>query len=306
MPITAQDVFRVVQQQGPIIPNKIKQILEQPNPTMINVYLSELREQKKIFFTHLQLGTSMFAYTPEQKPKLEGLIEHLNEKDRRTVALLKEKRVLQAGKQEPLVRVSLQETKDFCRPIKVTTKTGEEEIFYRYYLVDLQEAQNKIRELLGQTKPATPEEKAVQKEEVVREEKTEAQKKETTPQPSAQPEKKAEAQKTLAQKEIPTSDFAQQLQTYCETNNIVIKAIEEVRKDQDYELILEVPTAVGKITFFAKAKNKKNSNDGDLASAILKAKTKNLPALYLTTGNVTNKALEQEELQDITVIELGS
>lgn len=298
MSITAQDVLNIVKQKGPIIPNTIKQELKQPDPTMINVYLSELREQEKIQFTQLQLGTSRFAYTPEQKAALESLITHLDDKDQRTTQLLKEKKVLQASAQEPLTRVSLQEIKDFAKPIKVKTKQGDE-IFYRYYLVSLQEAQEIIREQFAPKQETTSVESKTQ-ESPRQEQQTSSQ--ETSKTPSI----KQEQQTSLNKPEEITSEFGKQIRTYCQEHDITIKGYEEIRKDSDVELILEVPTALGSITFFAKARNKKHSNDGDLAAAILKAKTHNLPALYLTTGNVTNKALEQPELQDITVREIGS
>jgi hypothetical protein len=301
MPLTVEDVYRVVQQYGPIIPNSIKQQLEQPDPTMINVYLSQLKEQGKIFFTKMQLGTSMFAYTKEQIPKLEELQKHLDEKDERTAQLLKEKKVLQVSEQEPLVRVSLQEIKDFAKPIKVKTKTGEE-IFYRYFLVSLEEAQEIIRKRFApQQEPETKQTPQVQEEQRPTEQ---PRPQETENKDDIKP--KNEEQTSLSEPEEIESDFGKQIETYCEKNNISIKHYEEIRKDSDIELVLEVPTAVGTITFFAKARNKKSSNDGDLAAAILKAKTHNLPALYLTTGDVTNKALQQPELQDITVIEIGS
>jgi hypothetical protein len=311
MPITAQQVLEVVQRQGPTIPNSIKQALGESDATMINVYLSQLKEQGKISFTNLQLGTSMFSYTPDQVDKLETLIKHLNDKDQRTANLLKEKKILRASEQDPLVRVSLQEIKDFAKPIKVTTKQGEE-IFYRYYKVSLEEAQTIIRNQLSpQTEPEqTPETETKQE---VQEQKPQPKQEEPKPlepqkisEEKPKPVQKPEQQTSLSTPEKIESKFGQQVEAYCKKNNIAIKHYEEIRKDSDIELVLEVPTAVGTITFFAKARSKKSSNDGDLAAAILKAKTYNLPALYLTTGNVTNKALEQPELQDITVIELGS
>ena len=275
---------------------------------MINVYLSNLKEEGKIKFTNVQLGSSKFSYTQEQKPKLENLIEHLNEKDRRTAKKLQEQRVLRVQEQDPLTRVGLQQIKDFAIPIKVSTGQGEE-IFYRYFLTSPEEAQKRIREQLN---PQSKQEQQQPKEETKQEEQPEQPTTKEEPKPTQEPapqqeeKPKREEQKSLEEPTIPESELAQQVTTYCEENNIQILSIEEVRKNSELDLVIKLPTAAGKIKFYAKAKSKKNSNDGDLAAAILSAKKRMLPALYLTTGAVTNKAKENEELQEITVVELGS
>lgn len=308
MSFTQEDVLRVVKEHGPLIPNKIKQHLGAGDTTMINVYLSNLKEEGKIKFTHLQLGSSKFAYTPEQKTKLEELIEHLNEKDRRTAKKLQEKKVLRVQEQEPLIRVGLQQIKDFAIPIKVSTG-DEEELFYRYYLTTPQEAQEKIRELLqpNNTQETPPQEEPTQQ--------TPPNKPETPTQTNhpaeqeKQPKKeqtnKQEGQQSLYKPPTPESELAETLINYCEENDIHIKTYNEARKNSEIELTIAVPTAVGRITFYAKAKSKKKSNDGDLAATVLAAKARMLPAMYITTGEVTNKAKENPELQELTVVELG-
>lgn len=311
MSFTQEDVLQVVKQHGPTIPNQVKQRLGAGDATMINVYLSNLKEEGKIKFTNLQLGSSKFSYTQEQKPKLENLIEHLNEKDRRTAKKLQEQRVLRVQEQDPLTRVGLQQIKDFAIPIKVSTGQGEE-IFYRYFLTSPEEAQKRIREQLNpqnkQEPPEQPIPQEVQQPETKQEEPTPEEEPTATQEPAPQQEEKPkrEEQKSLEEPTIPESELAQQVTTYCEENNIQILSIEEVRKNSELDLVIKLPTAAGKIKFYAKAKSKKNSNDGDLAAAILSAKKRMLPALYLTTGAVTNKAKENEELQEITVVELGS
>lgn len=291
--LSQEAVYTIVRQQGPIISNSIKLALNAPDTTMINVYLSELKAAEKISFTHLKLGTSSFAYTPEQIPKLETLQKHLNEKDQRTIQKLKKQQVLQASTQDPLTRVSLQETKDFAKPIRVTTHTGEE-LFFRYYLTTKEEAQQKIREILG----------VKQEEQTTPQNNTQEQQQTIQPKEQIRPEPRQETE--IQPKKESTSEFAKQITTYCREKNITIHELEEIRSNSELEGILEVPSAVGNITFFAKIKNKKTSNDGDLASAILKAQTKQLPALYITTGEITKKAREAQELQQITVISIGS
>ena len=304
MSFSQEDVLQVVEQHGPVIPNQVKQRLGAGDATMINVYLSNLREEGKIKFTHVQLGSSKFAYTPQQKAKLETLIEHLNEKDRRTAKKLQEAKVLRVQEQDPLTRVGLQETKDFAIPIKVSTRQGEE-LFYRYFLTTPEQAQEKIREILQPNTAPKQEVKEEPPKEEIRQEVTEQPPQKPAPTPTTPPPKKPEEQRVLSKPETPDNELAQTIEQYCADNNIEILTYNEVRKNSEADLEIKLPTAAGKILFYAKAKTKKTSNDGDLAAAILSAKKRMLPALYLTTGSVTNKAKENPELQEITVVELG-
>ena len=312
MDLSPQDVLQVVKQHGPIIPNQIKQQLGQGDTTLINVYLSSLKDEGKIKLSNTQLGSSKFAYTPEQKPKLEELIDHLNEKDARTARKLKDEQIIRVQEAEPLVRVGLQNIKDFAIPIKVSTKHGEE-LFYRYFLTSQEDAQKRIREMLtGATEepePPASEPEAAEEPADEPEEEPESEPEPPKPEPKPEPEKpapKKEAQSSLYEPPEPESELGQTVVAYCEDNDILIDSYDEVRKDSEIDLVLRVPTAVGRITFYAKAKSKKTSNDGDVAAAVLAGKTRMLPAMYLTTGSVTNKAKENPELREITVVELGS
>jgi len=308
MRITPEDVLKTVRELGPVVPNKIKQRLEQPDSMLINIYLSDLQKDGKIRMTTLQLGSSSFAYTPEQIPKLESLIEHLNEKDRRVAMRLKQEKVIRASTQDPLTRVGLQTIKDFAKPIQVKA-AQEEETFYRWYLISSEEAQTRIKELVG-VKPepeTTPQVPADTSQQITRE---------LTPNTTSE-EKLQEAPVQKVEKPTHTpqqrlteiqaeSEFAKKLLAYFKEKKIIVHSLEEVRKGSEIDALINLPSAVGVIKYFCKAKSKKSSNDGDLAAAILTAKSKMLPALYITTGTVTKKAKENKELQEIVVVELGN
>ncbi len=311
MRITQEDVLKAVRELGPVVANKIKQRLNQPDSMMVNIYLSDLAREGKVRMTHVQLGSSSFAYTPEHIPKLEALIDNHNEKDRRVAHRLKQEKVMRASEQDPLTRVALQNIKDFAKPVQVKTSQGEE-TFYRWYMLSAEQAQTHIRELLGVAEPKTP----VVEEAVTPPQEAPARPVEqriapepVTPQ-QQEPVKKAvdkpkEQQQPLTKIEA-ESDFAKQLLAYFKEKRIVASKFEEVRKNSEIDAIIQLPTSVGNIKYYCKAKSKKSSNDGDLAAAILTAKSKMLPALYITTGTVTKKAKENKELQEIMVVELGN
>ncbi len=297
MPLTSEQVLAVVRQRGPIIPNDIRKALEQPDSTLISVYLSDLTQKGTLRRTNVKLGSSSFYYTPEQRPKVAELAKHLNEKERRVAERLRTEGVLRPVQEEPLTRVCLKNTPDFAIPIQV--KTGqEEETFYRWFLLPSEEAGQRIRAMLGKTKPepAAPETKPQPKVAAKPVEK-----------PKPQPKMpKGAAQQHLPQEVTAQSAFGKRLLDYFSKRGIHVEEFNEVRKDSDVECVVRMPTPVGDITYFCKARSKKRSSDGDLAAAILAAKRRMLPALYVTTGQVTQKAKKAKELQEITVVEIGS
>ena len=73
-----------------------------------------------------------------------------------------------------------------------------------------------------------------------------------------------------------------------------IKIIDESikKKKTDFEFIIEIPTTVGSVDFFCKAKDKKLLNDKDLAMASIQGQAKKLPVIILTRGQLTKKATE--------------
>ena len=84
---------------------------------------------------------------------------------------------------------------------------------------------------------------------------------------------------------------------YFSSNNINVVEQTVLRKTSEAEFIIKVPSAVGPLTYFCKAKGKKSINDGDLSSAYFQGQSKKMPVLFLTFGSLTKKAqymLEKE------------
>lgn len=79
---------------------------------------------------------------------------------------------------------------------------------------------------------------------------------------------------------------------YFKDKHIIIKEAFVVRKERELELIVTIPSVIGRISYFCAVRNKGKCNEGDVSAAVIKAQSKNLPTLFLTTGDVTKKALE--------------
>lgn len=316
-PIDRDAVLNLVKMRGPLIPNELKKALGQGDTMLLGAMLSELNGKGLVKISKTKLGGSPFYYDPQHPEKLERIAQHLGEKDQRTWKLLQEAKILRDNTQEALVRVSLRNIKDFAIPLHINAPEGEL-LFWKYYLISNSEAERLIKEELGLVKKESP------KEVTLVEEKKEAppepvkEVKERTPIPQKKSEsapeveakaaeaKTAEKQESLTKLEEIDDAFYQQVRRYFEKNGITIKTQKLLRKKSEIDFIIELPTPVGAVEYYCKAKAKKKSNDGDLASAKLQGTTRQLPTLYLTTGEITKKAKEklQNDFKGLVVKEL--
>jgi len=167
-----------------VVPNKIKQELGAEDSMLISVYLADLKNNGKVRMTHVKLGSSSFAYAPDQIGKLKELTKHLNEKNLRVATKLEQEGVIRSATADPLTRVALQAIKDFAKPIRVKTGAGEED-FYRWYLLGGEETETKVKKLLG-TDKKEPEKKPEPVPEAKKEPKP-VVKVEPTPKPVSKP-----------------------------------------------------------------------------------------------------------------------
>ena len=103
-----------------------------------------------------------------------------------------------------------------------------------------------------------------------------------------------------------TSPFINELEKYFSKNSIEIIEKTVIRKASEMEYVIKVPSNVGSLVYFCKAKAKKKVNDGDLSSAFIQGQTKKLPVLFLTKGELTKKAKEMldNEFRGMTLSEL--
>ena len=178
--------------------------------------------------------------------------------------------------------MALREIKDFAIPLQVTYKNNTE-IFWKWYLLSKEEASSLIKALL--TKKEQPQ---IDTKKEIKSYETEIKK----------PAIKKETKKPVEEKprEIKGTDktfsFLEETKSYFNKNKITIKNSEIIRKNSEIDFILEVPSAVGNLEYYCKAKNKKRVNDGDLSSAYVQGQLKKMPVLFLTKGGLTKRAKE--------------
>lgn len=101
-------------------------------------------------------------------------------------------------------------------------------------------------------------------------------------------------------------DFYAAVKKYFNKNNIVIKKLSIQRKNSELEAEISVPSSIGTLDFYCKAKNKMRCSDGDISTVFLEGQRRKLPILFLTTGEITKKAITllSSELKTVTVKKL--
>ncbi|MFP4523062.1 MAG: hypothetical protein ACOCQQ_00660 [Candidatus Nanoarchaeia archaeon] len=102
--------------------------------------------------------------------------------------------------------------------------------------------------------------------------------------------------------DIEPADFLQQCKILFAQKNMLLESVEENKKNKEYDFVAKVPSAVGSLKMFIRAKDKKRLNEGDIAPALLRAKKHDLPCLFLTTGQFTKKSLKLIEEEYTGVI----
>lgn len=341
-----------IRMRGPSLPVHIAKEIGKDTITA-SAYLSEFVSKRELKMSELKVGSSKLYYMPGQESKLQNFVDNLNQKDRRTYELLKENKIVRDKTQDPLVRVSLRQIKDFAVPLEVNLPTGRE-IFWKWYLLANSEAEVLIKSSIGMKEEAKPkgeprvetkeeekkpgakivpikkqevEEKKEEKVASVKEENLKPEgkakeeenpkapeptkKEENKPEPKKEkpkPEPKKEEKKEERQarlEEEPTrkyekdvvikkldGDFGELVEIYLKRNEIELLETEVIKKNSEFEFDILIPSTVGSLRYYCRAKKKKKINDADLAQAFIVAQSKKLPLLYITNGELTKKADE--------------
>ncbi|MEM2131622.1 MAG: hypothetical protein QXR96_03805, partial [Candidatus Woesearchaeota archaeon] len=92
-------------------------------------------------------------YCEGQEPKLDILYKFLPGKEKEAYNFLKEKKVVRENELEPAIRVAIKNLKDFAKPLEVNVNNNKEnnnnkEIFWKWYLLSNNDAENIIRETI--------------------------------------------------------------------------------------------------------------------------------------------------------------
>ena len=96
-------------------------------------------------------------------------------------------------------------------------------------------------------------------------------------------------QEVLVPAEEVEDELMQRFVVYCREKDIVIKEYSIVRPGREIDVIATIPSVIGRVDYFCAVRNKKKSNEGDVSAAVIKAQSRNLPTVFISTGEVTKK-----------------
>src|SRR3989338_4019044 len=294
-----QRILDLMKIKGPIIPSQISKEIGL-DILMTSAHLSELSSNGKLRISSLKVGGTPLYYLQGQESLLQNFSQNLHEKEKKAFDMLKDKKILGDKELEPVVRVALRQIKDFAVPLHVTHQNSTE-LFWKWHLLSKDEASPLIKLLLDKkithekeanemVPPKEIKDKIIEKEEAKKEIKKIIE------------EKPKEIKKLIAK----TDSFLSEIKSYFSKNKIMIKNTEIIRKNSETDFILEVPSGIGTLEYYCKAKNKSRISESDLSSAYIQGQIKKLPVLFLTKGELTKKAKEMlsKEFKNINISKL--
>ena len=262
-------IIKTIRMKGPVLPVDIAKVIGK-DLIITAAHLSEMVRRGLIKSTYARIGGSILYYLPGQEQKLESIIiENLNQKDKETLLLLKEKKVLRDDELTPLQRVSIRNLKDFAKPLSVNTE-NKQILFWRWHLFPIEQAKETIRKILS---------------------------------PKPEPEQKIKKPRL---KQTYDKDFFEKVRNALENDGIKILKLNEIKKAREFELTLIVPTPLGDVRAFAIAKNKSKINENDVLSLFVKSNQKKASlCVLLTNGNPSKKALEKINELNIKLVKIN-
>lgn len=309
-------ILNFVKVNGPILPIDLKKQLKL-DTMFAGAYLADLTQKKKILISNIKIGTSPLYYVENQKEKLQGYYEYLDENQKQAYDLLKKEFIIKDEEQKPLLRASLRLIPDFAVPIYVNYD-NKRELFFKWFLLDDEKVQDLIRKKLEKPKEViVPREVKVSEPEpdvltVGQENPTVVKHEQIITNPIIEPQKKKPTEKKLKKKdvkqkeleqlgplqqEVPlqqniTDSFCMLVKEFLSKNNIEIHDFKIVEENKQIDLVVSIPSVFGKLKYYCYATAKKRCSEGDLSFALIRGQLKNLPTLFISPGELTKKGVD--------------
>lgn len=285
-------ILEFVKAKGPVLPSQISKLIG-TDMIMASAHLAELTSSNMLKISTIKVGGSPLYYLRGQEAMLQKFTAGMNDKEKKAYDLLQQEKILRDSEQEPVIRVALREIKDFALQLNVNYNSNKE-IFWKWHLVSGQEAELLIKSKLNI--PDKPVEKKI--EDTVRQPQAEKVPKQEIKEQKQAKEKPKEAKSA----KIKGVNFVEMVITFFEKNKIKVISAETMKKNSEIDFVVEIPSVVGDIKYYCKAKSKKRINDSDLSSAFVKGQFKKLPVLVVSDGELSSKAKEMlaKELNNIT------
>jgi|SRR3989338_1016621 len=288
---TRDKILEIIKMKGPVPPSQISKEIGS-DILMASAHLAELTASNKLKISSLKVGFSPVYYLPGQESMLQKFTSSMNDKEKKAYDLLQLSKILRDVEQEPVIRVALREIKDFAMPLNVNFNNNKE-IFWKWYLMSNDEAELIIKSKLG-----------IEKKEDVKAELPKLEPKKVEQELLKESIEKA-PKKTRERKYKPREiedHFLISITKFFEKSKINIVSSEIIKKNSEMDFIVEIPTVVGNLQYYCKAKNKKRISDSDLSNAFVKGQLRRMPVIVISEGDLSSKAEEllKKEFSNMT------
>jgi hypothetical protein len=288
-------ILEFVKVKGPVLPVQISKEIGS-NILMASAHLAELTASSRLKISTIKVGSSPLYYLPGQEVMLQKYTTNMNDKEKKAFDLLNQNKILRDAEQEPVIRVALREIKDFAIPLNVNYNNNKE-IFWKWYLINNDEAEQLIKSKLQIFEKPTEKKIDEKATEIKEQQKTEEK-------PIQQIQKQLKEKKEIRRYKPREKEdhFLNNLIKFFEKNKINVINTDIIKKNSEIDFIVELPSVVGNLQYYFKAKNKKRISDSDLSSAYVKGQLKRLPVIVISEGELSTKAQEMlsKELNNLT------
>lgn len=308
-------ILNFIRYHGPVLPVQIAKHVN-TNILFASAMLSELVSNKNLKISHASIGGSPLYFLAGQEELMDSRLSiSLNGREKEVYKTLKEKKVLREKDLEPWQRIAVKSIVDFSKLINVKINEGIEN-FWKFHLVTdeeakkiissmmegIEEKQQQVQEIVNNIKE---EELIVQQQsEVLQEKKQE----ELQPKPQEiiieeKPKKiiKQKIEQKLLEpkieipkikKEVKRTDtnFYNDIMEFMKNNKVEILKEEIVKKNKEFDFIVNINSGFGKLRYLVKAKNKLLINEADVSMAFSEGQLKKMPVILLANGKTNKKA----------------
>jgi len=87
-------------------------------------------------------------------------------------------------------------------------------------------------------------------------------------------------------------DFMLQVEQFFKEKEVKTLRQTVVKKGVDIDFMIEIPSPMGKLTYYCKALNKKRPTEKDISSALISSQVHKMPVIFLHGGELSKKAQE--------------
>lgn len=281
----------------PILPMQLAPALN-INTLFASAMLSELVSKGALRVSNIKVGSSPVYYIPGDEGKLLLFKEYLNDKDRKVLEFLQEKKVLCDVEQDPLVKVSLRGLRDFAFMFMHDSKE-----YWRFVLVSEDEAKKLVSGVVEPAPVQVVEQKPIVAEPVVSkvvDVKPEVLDPVVPKIERVKPQRSVQVKLEKPKLEgVVKKDFVSVL-----FDGVVVLSKEVFKSYESY--VVEVPTALGNVRMLCHVRLKKKVVDADVTQLFTSARILNCIPVLVTNGKLAKSALDMAVKANVLVKEVGS